>query len=360
MIRDSIGVRFVVSLFSLLLYVYACDTNPKIKQDGITLYWPVYEFKIGQYIFYNWHGDDEDKAAKNVTVCVEGRPDIECSKTNERGYFELKGVPKNSEVFLSLKKKGYISRLVHIKTAERDINIRDSEIFAEITKLNTSPVYMFPAVFESYGENELVQDSNADCDLQIEASISPEAEYGEIAAIALEFSFDKNDYPIEGNPLPPVRKTKVSIIPDKNGTATDPIYTDKKGVPCYRDEKGDRGIEEGYALFTKLAPGNYRVAFDVPDTYFCIVASIMADRMFWGVRTETRNQTWVKVKAGHNTNTAIKCYPTKNTDDAGAQFLDSGRDEPSNEKTDATPDDAGLDSQIDNTNSNDEPSENDS
>jgi len=349
MTRGLVVSIFAFTLFTPLPGIYSCDTNPEVERDTITLTWPIFEYAIGEEPFFKRKYSDEQRVV-GVKVCVEDRPDIKCSDTGSDGCFLLEGVPKNSDVLLSFKKNDYVSRLVPVKTGQRDFIACVSEgMLEEFWKLQLDLAYIFPPMIKAYGKNELTTDEQDQCDEEIEASLSPKSDYGEIAAIVLKFPFNPKKYPIEDFTGPvPLARTAVSISPH-----SDPIYTDCKGVPCYRGVNGDSGIRNGYALFTKLKEGDdYLVKFEVPENYFCIIASLMTDRMFWGFRDETPNQTRVPVRKGHSTITSIKCYSTSEID-----MLDADIDAESSTGNQYPLTDAGLDSQTEDVNRNDAPSE---
>ncbi|MBN1652627.1 MAG: hypothetical protein JXA30_02505 [Deltaproteobacteria bacterium] len=317
MIRWIFIAEFVSGLLLLFPFITSCEANLKIEKDTITIGWPVCEYKTGEDVFYNW-ACREHRVLSDVDVCLYDRSnihrsDIRCVKSTD--CFSIDLVPKNRKVMLSLKKPDYVSRLIAVQTGQTDLYACNDD--SERNKFDTFRAFMFPPMTRSYtgADEHIINGKSEDCDVKIENSISPNSNYGEIVAIALEFPFRSDDYPEEGLPKLPVEDAVVSIIPvSSGGTAREPIYTNNKGVPCYSAKSRNRRMGDGFAIFTRLKPGDYHVKYTVPNNYFCIIASIMADRMLWGYRTETPNQTRVPVQKGHSTITTLKCYNTDNYD----------------------------------------------
>jgi hypothetical protein len=284
---------------------------------GIAVGWKVGEYPMGRACFFRYDAEPVD----GVEVCflddAGNKIDANCVLT-DGGTFELQGVPRHSEVLITLEKpaSGYGRRLVPLKT-----NYDDMPYSGDPTWRNPYPGLITPLVKES---NRV----DAGCP-------EPEGQNskGSIVAIALKHNQDNSGAPdldVEGI-LSSVSEAQVNIKTEDGGTLTiDGINYYRSDVCGRCPESGfnpyqNTGVElgDGFLTFFNLPPGRYRVRYENLDNYYCVVGGVTEDVLLWGYPTENLKETEIPVRGGFSTISLLRCYPIdrRRVEDAGVEKI---------------------------------------
>lgn len=280
-----------------------------VGTNGILVSWRVGEYPIGDASFYEYHAAPVpgvsvcyyDITGKNTLDKLKIRKNSDCDDTDDKGVFKLEGVPKYSEVLITLDNPdgGFSNRLVPVKTGYYDLDFtQDIQ-----SKKNPYPNLLAPMVKTDNRER-------AGCPTQV-----PEG--GNIVVLALLHSEDGGvpDFTAKG-----IQSSLSDAIVEIIGNDEDGIgysVSDVNGrcasshIIVGRSTK----IGDGFVTFYNLKRGRHRVSFSVPKSYFCEVAGVPEGVVLWGFRTDagyngddSSIDIEVPVIEKYTTITILRCY----------------------------------------------------